>query len=224
MPASLRAAIFDMDGLLIDSEPLWHLAEVEIFGELGVPLVRAETRSTKGMLIDEVARYWYDRYPWEGPSTEEVARQVVVRVGELVVEQGQVMPGAHEAVAAMAERGPVALASSTPMPLIRRTLEHIGLADAFVVVRSAADERYGKPHPAVFLAAAEGLGVPPERCWVFEDAPAGVLAAKAAKMLCVAVPEESERSTPSIALADLVLGSLTELDPELLDQLLIASS
>jgi sugar-phosphatase len=224
VPAPERAAIFDMDGLLIDSEPLWHLAEVEIFGELGVPLLRAETRSTKGMLIDEVARYWHERYPWQGPSTDEVARQVVIRVGELVLEQGRIMPGAPEAVAAMAERGPIALASSTPMPLIRTTLEHIGMAETFAVVRSAADERYGKPHPAVFLAAAEGLGVSPERCWVFEDAPAGVLAAKAAKMLCVAVPEAAERGSASIAIADLVLGSLTELDPAELDQLLIASS
>ena len=213
-----------MDGLLIDSEPLWHLAEVEIFGELGVPLLRAETRSTKGMLIDEVSRYWYERYPWVGPSTDEVADQVVLRVGELVLEQGHIMPGAPEAVAAMAERGPVALASSTPMPLIRQTLEHIGMADAFSVVRSAADERYGKPHPAVFLAAAEGLEVTPEHCWVFEDAPAGVLAAKAAKMLCVAVPEAAERGSAAIAIADLVLDSLLELELDELDQLSISSS
>ena len=118
----------------------------------------------------------------------------------------------------------MALASSTPHRLIRTVLDHIGLSHSFEVISSAEDERYGKPHPAVFLTAADALAVPPERCLVFEDSPAGVLAAKAAKMRCIAVPEESERASPLIAIADLVLDSLVDLDPAALDQLLIESS
>jgi sugar-phosphatase len=209
-----------MDGLLIDSEPLWHVAEVEIFGALGVPLARAETRSTKGMFVDEVARYWFERYPWSGPSTEEVAREIVSRVGELVLERGEPMAGAAETVERMAERGPVALASSTPTRLITLVLAHLGMEGRFSVICSAEDERYGKPHPAVFLSAAEALGVTAERCVVFEDSTAGVLAAKAAKMACVAVPEASDRGSKLIAIADLVLDSLEDLDLEVLDQLL----
>jgi sugar-phosphatase len=213
-----------MDGLLIDSEPLWHLAEVDIFGGLGVPLARAETRSTKGMFVDEVTAYWFDRYPWEGPTPAEVAGQVVDRVGQLVLEAGEILPGAVETVRSMAERGPVALASSTPKRLIAVVLDHIGLSEAFAVVCSAEDEPYGKPHPAVFLTAARLLGVDPERCCVFEDSPAGVLAAKAGRMVCVAVPEPSERTRPEILLADLVLDSLADLDPAEVDQLFAEGS
>ena len=219
-----QAAIFDMDGLLIDSEPLWHVAEVEIFGDLGVPLVRAETRSTKGMFVDEVAAYWFDRYPWKGPPPAEVAQRIVDRVGDLVIERGVVLPGAIEAVQVMSERGPVALASSTPHRLIEVVLRHIGLDEAFEVICSAEDEAYGKPNPAVFLTAARVIGVSPERCCVFEDSPAGVLAAKAGKMICVAVPEVAERDRPEIRIADLVLESLADLDADAVDRLLSADS
>jgi sugar-phosphatase len=211
-----RAAIFDMDGLLVDSEPLWHVAEVEIFGDLGVPLVRAETRSTKGMFVDEVTQYWYDRYPWVGPSPSEVAAKILSRVEELILERGRTLPGALEAVAAMSEEGPVALASSTPRALIDVVLDHIGLAGAFGVVCSAQDEQYGKPHPAVFLTAASQLEVVPERCSVFEDSTAGIIAAKAARMICVAVPEPSDRDRPEVGIADVVLDSLSEFSPSLL--------
>jgi len=218
------ASIFDMDGLLIDSEPLWHEAEVEIFGALGVPLARTETRSTKGMFVQEVTRYWFDRFPWQGPSTEAVAETILTRVGELVEERGTPAPGAREVVSAMAERGPVALASSTPYALIDLVLTKIELSGAFTVICSAEDEAYGKPHPAVFLSAARNLGQSPERCVVFEDSPAGVLAAKAASMRCVAVPEPTERSTPQIQIADLVVSSLEALDLGELDQLLSSVS
>ena len=215
-----RAAIFDMDGLLVDSEPLWHVAEVEILGALGVPLDRDGTRGTKGMFVDEVTTFWFARYPWAGPSPAEVAEQVVDRVGELTLERGVVLPGALEAVAAMDERGPIGLASSTPRRLIDVVLGHIGLSEAFAVICSAEDEAYGKPHPAVFLTAAALLGADAERCIVFEDAPAGVLAAKAGRMRCVAVPEVSDRSAVEIGLADIVLDSLADLDLALVDQLL----
>jgi sugar-phosphatase len=124
----------------------------------------------------------------------------------------------------MAERGPIALASSTPHRLIHVVLEQIGLEGAFDVICSAEDEHYGKPHPAVFLSAASALRTSPERCCVFEDSPAGVLAAKAARMLCVAVPEASEASSAIIGIADVIVDSLEDLDLEALDQLLVASS
>ena len=122
----------------------------------------------------------------------------------------------------MAERGPVALASSTPRRLIEVVLGHIGLADAFVAICSAEDEAWGKPHPAVFLTAAAAVEVAPQRCVVFEDSPAGVLAAKAGRMVCVAVPEASERHVPAMGIADIVLDSLVDLDHAFLDTLLEA--
>lgn len=210
------AAVFDLDGLLVDSEPLWQKAEVEILGALGVPLVSSACRQTKGMFVDEVTRYWYERYPWSGPDPHRVATEVVDRVIELVTTEGCLQPGARRAIALCRAHGTsLAVASSSEYRLISRVLDHFDLAGEFSVVRSAEDERYGKPHPAVFLSAAAALGVAPARCLVWEDAPAGVLAAKAARMACVAVPEPAERDRPAFAIADAVLDSLEEADEAL---------
>ena len=222
MTTPARAAIFDMDGLLVDSEPLWHVAELEILGDLGVPLDRTGTRQTKGMFVAEVVDHWHEQFPWSAPARPEVVDQILDRVGELTIERGKLLPGALDVVSAMAERGPVALASSTPRRLIDVVLSHIGLSDAFAAICSAEDEDWGKPHPAVFLSAAAAVGVIPQRCVVFEDSPAGVLAAKAGRMVCVAVPEASERDVPEMGIADIVLHSLVELDHDRLDALLTA--
>jgi sugar-phosphatase len=208
-----------MDGLLVDSEPLWHEAEVEIFGELGVPLERAQTRVTKGMFVDEVTQFWFERFPWQGPTPQEVVGFVLARVEQLVLERGVALPGAIESVQVMASEGPIALASSTPRALIEVVLAHIGLSDAFPIICSAQDEAFGKPHPAVFLTAAKQLGVAAERCCVFEDSTAGVIAAKAARMVCVAVPERADRTAPEMGIADLVLDSLEGFSPHALDAL-----
>lgn len=214
----LRATLFDMDGLLLDSEKLWHEAEVEILGELNVPLNRDGTRLTKGMFVNEVVNYWFARHPWSGPSQDDVVARILNRVGELVETEGEMMPGAQRAIDLAAERGPVAVASSTPTPLIHRCLTHFDLIDFFDSIHSADVEPFGKPHPGVFLSAARALDVPPGECLVFEDSAAGVLAAKAGRMTCVAVPVPEESRLPAFGIADLVLGSLDELSPAWLDE------
>jgi beta-phosphoglucomutase-like phosphatase (HAD superfamily) len=218
--AGLTASIFDMDGLLLDSEVLWHEAEIEILGGLGVPLDSDGCRTTKGMFVNEVAWHWFVRHPWEGPTPDEVAVAIVDRVMELIVTKGTLKPGAEHAIALCGQRGwPLAVASSSQYRLIEVALGHFGLAGHFGVIHSAEEEPYGKPHPAVFLSAATRLGVAPKQCLVWEDAPAGVLAAKAASMACIAVPEEGEGGHPAFALADLVVSSLDEVDTAALDAL-----
>jgi mannitol-1-/sugar-/sorbitol-6-/2-deoxyglucose-6-phosphatase len=214
---TLTATIFDMDGLLIDSEVLWHKAEVEILGGLGVPLDADATRTTKGMFVSDVVAHWYSLASWTGPSVSDVAEQILERVGELVESEGRLLPGAPRALDLTAARGPLALASSTPRALIERCLAHFGLRERFEVITSAADVGFGKPHPAVFLAAAAGLRVAPTSCLAFEDAPAGVLSAKSARMTCVAVPDVAERFAPEMAIADLVLDTLADLPESFLD-------
>jgi beta-phosphoglucomutase-like phosphatase (HAD superfamily) len=212
------ASVFDMDGLLIDSEVLWHEAEIEIFGGLGVPLDPTGCRSTKGMFVDEVAAHWHGHYPWDGPPPDQVAVQVVDRVIELIYAKGVLKPGAFHAIDLCARRGwALAVASSSQYRLIDAALDHFGLLDRFDLVHSAEDEEYGKPHPAVFVTAARKLRVVPRQCLVWEDAPAGVLAAKAASMACIAVPEEGEGDHPAFGLADLVVRSLVEVDDAALD-------
>ena len=215
---SIAATLFDMDGLLIDSEVLWHAAEVEIFGALGVPLADAATRSTKGVFVNDVVEDWYRRYPWRGPSTEEVVARLLERVGSLVESEGRLLPGAIRALDLASERGPIALASSTPLALIRRSLDHFELASRFASVHSAEFEPYGKPHPGVFLTAASSLGVEPTRCLVFEDSARGAIAARAASMRLVAVPTPEDRDEVEFLLADVVLDTLEGLSVSWLDE------
>ena len=215
---SIAATLFDMDGLLIDSEVLWHRAEVEIFGSLGVPLYESSNRSTKGVFVNDVVAHWYARYPWIGPSNDEVVGMLLERVGELVESDGRLLPGALRAIDLASERGPVALASSTPLALIHRCLDRFDLSSRFASVHSAEFEPYGKPHPGVFLTAASALGIEPTRCVVFEDSSAGVIAARAACMSVVAVPTPEDRDGVEFLLADLVLDSLEALSPEWLDE------
>ncbi len=184
-----------------------------MLGALGVPVARVGTRQTKGMVVEEVTRYWHERFPWAGPSTDEVAIRVVGAVEALMVERGRLQPGALAALDDCRRRGLLlALASSSHYRYIHLALDHFGLNGWFDVVRSAQDEAFGKPHPAVFLSAAADLGVAPRSCLVLEDSPAGVIAAKAGRMSCIAVPDPDERAKPAIALADVVLSSLEELD------------
>jgi sugar-phosphatase len=182
-----------------------------------VPIEQAHERSTKGLFVAEVVDYWYAHYPWVGPSPSEVVTELLQRVGDLIEEKGTLLPGAERAIALSAERGPVALASSTPLALIERALGHFGLRDRFATVSSAEFEPYGKPHPAVFLTAAASIGAAPTSCLVFEDSAAGVLAAKAGRMTVVAVPVDADRQLPAFGLADVVLGSLDELSVQWLD-------
>lgn len=215
---SIAATLFDMDGLLIDSEVLWHRAEVELFGSLGVPLLASSSRSTKGIFVNEVVDYWYARFPWSGPSNDDVVAMLLERVGALIESEGRLLPGALRAIDLASARGPVALASSTPLALIHRCLDHFALGSRFASIHSAEFEPYGKPHPGVFLTAASSLGIAPTRCLVFEDSGAGVIAARAASMRVVAVPTPEDRGEVEFLLAELVLDSLEDLSDQWLDE------
>jgi len=207
------AAIFDMDGLLVDSEPLWREAEIEVFAELGLALTDEQCRQTQGKVVGEVVRMWFDRRPWAGRSVDEVAQEILDRVESLVRSRAVAMPGALAALDACEARGMrLALASSSPYRLIDAVVGRLGLHGRFAVVHSATDEVAGKPDPAVFLTTARLLGVDPGGCVVFEDAPAGVAAAKAAGMACVAVPERPVLDPSRFEAADVTLDSLEALD------------
>ncbi len=215
----IRAVIFDMDGLLIDSEPLWRLAEVEVFNAIGVPLTEELAFTTMGLRTDELVEHWSARYPWQDPTHKEIEARIDSRVVELVRERGTPLPGVLDLVTFFRDRGlPLAIASSSTSELIATVVHQIGLAGAFQVLQSAEHEPYGKPHPGVYIAAANALGVPPTDCLAFEDSANGLLAAKAARMRCIAVPEPAVRNDRRFCIADAVLDSLTDFRPELLDR------
>jgi sugar-phosphatase len=213
----IDAVVFDMDGVLIDSEPLWREAEVSVFGELGIALTPEMLDQTVGRRLAEVVEHWYARHPWPGPTRGEVAARLLDAVVHAVHARGGPAPGAIEAVAFFERRGMrLALATSSPPPLIEAALDAVGLAGRFEAICSAEDEVAGKPDPAVFLRAAAVLGVPPSRCLAVEDSPNGVRAAKAAGMRCLAVPAAGADDAVRGAGADAVIASLVELDDEVL--------
>jgi sugar-phosphatase len=216
----LSAIIFDMDGLLVDSEPLWVRAEIEIFGEVGLVLGEEDCAKTKGLRTDDVIAYWHTRRPWDKRSPAEVEARLIAKVASLVREEGRALPGVANAIAVAREGGrKLALASSSPLVIIRATLDRLGLGDTFDVVQSAETLPLGKPHPGIFLETAKLLGVPAVQCLVLEDSLTGVIAAKAARMACIAVPFDHPAHDLRFALADVVLGSLDEVTAALIDAL-----
>ena len=207
----MNAAIFDMDGLLIDSEPLWQEAEIAVFRSVGVMLTRELCRETTGLRLDEVVRYWYGRFPWRGPSLKAVEEEVLAVVGRLVIERGKPMPGVKGVVDLLrAANYELAVASSSPMGLIVATLKKFGLTEYFSVLHSADAEEKGKPHPAVYISTISRLGASPSDCLAFEDSVVGVHAAKAAGTRVIAVPDAANARDPGFAKADVVLSSLSD--------------
>ena len=207
-----RAVIFDMDGLMIDSEPLWHVAEQAVFGAAGVELSTEDCNDTTGLRIDEVVAFHAARKPWgDTPTQAEVARGIVDKMVELVKTEGKPMAGLEDALSFFEGKGlPLAVASSSHMVLLEAALEGLGLVGRFKHVISAEHEPYGKPHPGVYITAAKALGVPPENCLALEDSLNGTLAAKAAKMVCISVPEAHNLEDARFAIADIKLCCLDQ--------------
>jgi sugar-phosphatase len=217
--AGLRGVIFDMDGLLIDSEPLWVRAEMEVFRAAGVVLSEADCARTKGLRVDDVVAYWHSQRGFSGASVTEVEAHLVARVGVLIRAEGQALPGIVTALeAARAEGRRLALASSSPMPIILAALERLDLGSTFDVVESAQSDSHGKPHPSIFLRTAQRLGISPLECVVLEDSMNGVIAAKAARMGCVAVPSDHPAPDPRFVLADAIVASLHDVTTTMLER------
>jgi sugar-phosphatase len=215
----IEAVVFDMDGLLIDTEPVWRVAEVAVFTELGVELTEAELLGSIGRTIDEAVPVWRRRQPGRGVETDQlsdatVADRVIDRVATYVRAEGEPMAGVLQTFELLRHLGlRVAIASSSPRRLIDVVCERLDLTS--IEVRcSAIDEVRGKPAPDVYLTAARRLNTSPGHCLAIEDSPSGVQAAKAAGMRCIAVPDPLLADDPHYRNADLVLDALTGLNEE----------
>lgn len=210
----IAAVIFDMDGLLVDSEPYWRIAETKIFGNLSVAPAEADFEKMMGRQINEVIQYWYQMHPWENYSLAHTQKQILSEVEKLVIENSVLLPGVLEIISFLKNKNiSIALASSSPTSLINGIIKHFGIFDQFEIICSAEFEKFGKPHPAVFLTTAKLLKVNAESCLVLEDSYNGVLAAKAAQMKCIAVPCKEHFSQTRFDIADLKLNSLQEFSP-----------
>ena len=212
---SIKAVIYDMDGIIIDSEPLWREAEIITFRTVGLEFTEDMCRETMGMRLPEVVEYWYDKLGWEGKSLQQIEEELLATVTQLILQKGTHINGVNQSLKYFKKKGlKIALASSSAMSLIKTVLDKLELNEYFEVVNSAENLDFGKPHPMIFINTAKDLGVKPVNCLVIEDSFNGLLAAKAALMKTIVVPEEENWNNPNFNIADFNLTSLTQI-PEL---------
>ncbi|WP_387463811.1 hexitol phosphatase HxpB [Photorhabdus sp. RM323S] len=209
----IKAVIFDMDGLLIDSEPYWTQGEKEVFSELGLDLSLAKTLpDTLGLRIDHVVELWYQASPWQSASKSEVEQRIIDHVIRQVKENRPLLPGAEYALNLCREQGlKIGLASASPQYMLEQVLEMFKLSHYFDTVVSAAKLPHSKPHPEVYLLAAEQLSVSPTNCVTLEDSFNGMIATKAARMRSIVVPTVHHFDDLRWTLADIKLRSLEQL-------------
>jgi HAD superfamily hydrolase (TIGR01509 family) len=210
---SVEAVVFDLDGVIVDSEHLWDDVREELARERGGRWKASAQADMMGMSSTEWSRYMHDVIGIPDPP-EEINAEVVSRMQERYAEELPLIEGAVDAVRKLAGAFRLGLASSSNRPLVDAALVGAGLADLFEVTVSSEEVPRGKPAPDVYLEAVRRLGVPPDRAAAVEDSANGIRAARAAGMRVVAIP--NRRYPPgaeALALADAVLGSLTELVP-----------
>jgi HAD superfamily hydrolase (TIGR01509 family) len=209
----IEAVVFDLDGVLLDSEQVWDEVREQLVKERGGRWRDQAHTEMMGMSSVEWSRYMHDELGVSDPP-EEISKEVVRRLAEVYRERLPLIEGAVEAVERLAAHWPLGLASSSNRELIDLVLELSGLARFFYVTVSSEEVQRGKPAPDVYLEAARGLGVPPENCAAVEDSRNGIRAAKAAGMRVIAIPNPHfPPGEEALALADVTLGSLAELTP-----------
>ncbi|MBD0349326.1 MAG: HAD family phosphatase [Thermoleophilia bacterium] len=210
---TVDAVVFDLDGLLLDTEQLWDSAREALARERGGRWHAGAQRDMMGMSSLEWSRYMHDMIGVADPP-DEISRAVVERMGTLYRERLPIVAGAVEAVERLAAYWPLALASSSNRPLIDLALELSGMNRFFAATVSSEEVPRGKPAPDVYLEAARRLGADPARIVAVEDSHNGILSAKGADMRVIAVPNaQFSPGADALARADAVVNSLSELTP-----------
>ena len=205
----IKAAIFDMDGLLIDSEPYWTEAARVVMQKVNFELTNALKLQTTGLSIKLFLEYCHKIQPWYTPTFEELEREILEQAHRTILEKANAMPGAVELVKSLKEMGlKLAVASASHMDLIEGVLKRLNLTEYFDTWHSGELEEFTKPHPAVYLSTARKLGVKPEECIAFEDSFAGLRSAHAAGMITISVPDMEVFEDPKFDLAHYKISSL----------------
>ena len=213
----IEAVIFDLDGLLLDSEQVWDEAREQLAKERGGRWHENAQRDMMGMSSVEWSRYMHDVIGLPEPP-EEISREVVERMAKLYREHLPVVPGAREAVERLAARWPLGLASSSNRELIDLALELLGVKHRFKATVSSEEVTRGKPAPDVYLEAARRLGVDPTHAAAIEDSENGIRAAEASGMRVIAIPNQHfPPADDALTQADVLLRSLEELTPEVVE-------
>jgi HAD superfamily hydrolase (TIGR01509 family) len=205
----LNAVIFDIDGLLVDSEPLWNEAAAETFLLYGVNLSEEQYKTTTGLRTKEFLQWWFAYFKIGDEELARAEKKIVQSVLEKIERKGTVMPGVPHIFDFFAKRQfKIGLATSSPPELIELVMDMIGIRKLVHASASAEFLLHGKPHPQVYLNCAAALEVQPIHCVCFEDSFNGMISAKAARMKCVIVPHNSQAKDERWGAADLKLSSL----------------
>ena len=216
----LNTVIFDMDGLLIDSEPFWNEAANEVFKPYGIRLTGEQYATTTGLRTKEFVHWWFGIFKIPVENTARAEEDIVRLVMEKVNARGKALPGVEHIFNFFIERGfKIGLASSSPLAMIGLVVDKLGIRNYLQAISSADELPYGKPHPQVYLDCAALLHSDPTQCICFEDSFNGLIAAKAARMKCVIVPSAYERQNIKFNASDLKISSLQNFN-ELLMQVL----
>lgn len=210
-PHRYRAVVFDMDGLLLDTEVVWQAAEEALFAAHGEVFTREDKMAVIGTAFETTALYFADRLGYPPERGADLVDEMVEHMAEALQRDVAGRPGALELVARLRGRLPLALASNSPRRLVDAALATAGLTDVFDVIVTSDDVARSKPEPDIYVLACRRLGFAPGEVLALEDSAAGVASAKAAGMACIAVPQFAETD---VAAADRVIDSLEELIPE----------
>ncbi|MDC0506245.1 hexitol phosphatase HxpB [Candidatus Gracilibacteria bacterium] len=202
-----------MDGLLIDSEPLWQQAEQNIFATVNIKLTSEQMSQTTGLRVDEVVEYWFKKHPWnedENPK-DKITTNIEQEVKRLIQISGTQKTGVKKILDFLSTRvNKIAIASSSSSELINTVVQKFEIQNYLKLIHSAENEEFGKPHPAVYLTTCEKLGVNPKSCIAFEDSLNGIRSAQAANIKCIGIPEETNIGNPDFSIADMSLNSLKD--------------
>ncbi|MEP7730071.1 hexitol phosphatase HxpB [Marinomonas primoryensis] len=218
----MQAVIFDMDGLLIDSEPFWKQAEYDVFTSVGVNVSPDLAGLTAAMTTKEVTEFWYAKQPWEGVSLKAIENRVVERVKYLIETQGKAMSGVHDLLISLQQADiKIGLATNSPKSIIPSVLQRLDIADYFMTYTSAEEVSQGKPAPDVYQLTLAKLNINADQCIAFEDSLGGIKAALAAGIQPIAIPHTDEFNHTKFDLAALKLRSLTEFNQSMGKALLL---
>lgn len=209
----MEAVIFDMDGPLIDSEPMWKEAEKLVFSSVGVQVSDSLSTYTASMTTREVTEFWFNHFPWSDKSLLEVENEVIDCVATLIADKGEPMKGVEEILHFFHKRNfKIGLATNAPSRLIPVVLNKLNISKYFLSSSSSENEIQGKPHPAVYLSTATKLSVAPSKCIAIEDSFSGLTAARKAKMKTIVVPSSNEFEDKKFDVSHLKLRRLSDFD------------